>query len=183
MSLVDPLPTRAPAATCPQLASADAASAAHPLVDRNLLGGCRRVPGPTPTRRRMALTMALWRSQSGPQARERRLRARPGPRAAKARATAGNRMLTPFARRSAAIADAPKTPGCLGSLDLTCRIHRPGVSATLTTTHLIAAACGGLRSAPDCRPPSSLVQLCTARPAFAHRELWNICRTGTLSLL
>jgi hypothetical protein len=24
-------------------------------------------------------------------------------------------MLTPFARRSAAIADAPETPGCLGS--------------------------------------------------------------------
>ena len=102
MSLVDPLPTRAPAATCPQLASADAASAAHPLVDRNLLGGCRRVPGPTPTRRRMALTMALWRSQSGPQARERRLRARPG----QSEGHRGNRVLTPFARRSAAIAGA-----------------------------------------------------------------------------
>ena len=30
-------------------------------------------------------------------------------------ATAGNRMLTRFARRSAAIADAPEAPGCLGS--------------------------------------------------------------------
>jgi len=37
------------------------------------------------------------------------------PRPAKARATGRNRTLTPFARRSAGSADAPETPGCLGS--------------------------------------------------------------------
>src|SRR6516164_6885935 len=36
---------------------------------------------------------------------------------------------------------------------------RPGVSATLTTTLLTVAACGGLRSAPDCRTRRALLHL------------------------
>ena len=80
-------------------------------VDRNL--AWRVSPGagsPTPTRHPFKGfdDGPVEKRVEGPQARGRRLRMRPG-------ATAGNRMLTRFARRSAAIADAPEAPGCLGS--------------------------------------------------------------------
>jgi hypothetical protein len=83
--------------------------AAQPLTE-TLLDGRHRVPGPTPTRhpfKGSGFDDGPVEKPVRPQARERRLRMRSGPRPGKARATAGNRMLTPFARRSAAIADAP----------------------------------------------------------------------------
>ena len=47
----------------------------------------------------------------------------------------------------------------LASLDPACRDHCPDVSATLTTTALTAAACGGLGSAPDHRTRRALLHL------------------------
>jgi len=89
---------------------------------RNLLGGRRRVPGPTPTRHRsragastMVLTMALWRSQSRPPGAREKAEDASWPATGQSQGYRGKSTLTPFDRRSAAIADAPETPGCLGS--------------------------------------------------------------------
>src|SRR5262245_6820815 len=56
-------------------------------------------------------------------------------------------------------------PGYRNSPDHACRNFVPAFPQRSTTTLSTAAACGGLRSALDCRPkgpPSSLVQLRTA---------------------
>jgi hypothetical protein len=113
MRVCCPLPVAAQGA---QLAQADAASAAHPLVDRNLLGGRRRVP-PAPTRHLKGRGFddgPVEKPVEAPGAREKAQDAS-WSATGETRGAAGNRMLTPFARRSAAIADAPETPGCLGS--------------------------------------------------------------------
>jgi hypothetical protein len=76
-----------------------------------LLDGRRRVPGPTPTRhpfKGRGFDDGPLEKPVDAQARAGRLRMRPGPRPAKARPAARNRMLTLLARRSAAIADAPE---------------------------------------------------------------------------
>ena len=75
-------------------------------------------PGPTPSRHpfkgRVFDDWPRGEASRGPGAREKAQDAS-WPATGQTRATAGNRMLTPFDRRSAAIADAPETPGCLGS--------------------------------------------------------------------
>ena len=88
-------------------------------VDRNL--AWRVSPGagsPTPTRHpfkgRGFDDDPVEKPVEAPGARE-KAQGAPWPASGQTRATAGNRMLTPFARRSAGIADAPETPGCLGS--------------------------------------------------------------------
>src|SRR6266480_2428891 len=89
----------------------------------------------------------------------------------------------------------------LASLNLACRDHVPTFPQCSPPLLLTTAACGGLRSAPDCRPRRAFLHLSyscippcgpavlvtqdpkrsSTRSAFGFRTIWNIAAAGFAS--